>query len=66
MNVERAMQIYSSKDTYPVHLEGRSVWIENVDEDNGMATVQIGSDPLNTHTVSVERLSEPEHRERRR
>lgn len=59
------MHIYSSKDTFPVHLEGRPVWIENIDEDNGMATVQIGSDPLNTHTVAVDRLSEPEDRDQR-
>ncbi|GIO10611.1 hypothetical protein J19TS2_01660 [Cohnella xylanilytica] len=58
MNVDRAKQIFDSKDTIAVQLEGQSVWIEEVDAANGMATVQIGSDPLNTQTVSVERLKE--------
>ncbi|WP_027093869.1 H-type small acid-soluble spore protein [Cohnella thermotolerans] len=61
MNVQRAKQIYESKDTIEVEMEGRPVWIENVDTANGMATVQIGSDPLNTQTVSVERLEEKRH-----
>lgn len=52
------MEIYSSKDTFFVELSGQPVWIENVDESSGMATVQIGSDPLNTRTVPVDRLKE--------
>ncbi|REE68705.1 small acid-soluble spore protein H (minor) [Paenibacillus taihuensis] len=58
MDTKRAMEIYSSKDTFSVQLSGEPVWIENVDEANGMATVQIGSDPLNTQTVSCDRLKE--------
>ncbi|AJY73936.1 H-type small acid-soluble spore protein [Paenibacillus beijingensis] len=58
MNMERAKQIYESPDTFAVHLEGQSVWIENIDEPNGMATVQVGGTPQNTKTVSVERLHE--------
>ncbi|BBH24521.1 hypothetical protein Back11_58660 [Paenibacillus baekrokdamisoli] len=58
MKTERAQQIYQSKDTFSVRLEGKAVWIENVDEANGMATVQIESNPLNTMTVSVDRLDE--------
>lgn len=58
MKTERAQQIYESKDMIPVHLEGKPVWIENVDEGNGMATVQLESNPLNTMTVSVDRLQE--------
>ena len=58
MDVQRAMQIYQSDDTIAVHLEGQSVWIEHVDEVNAMATVQVGTSPLNTHTVSVDRLEE--------
>ncbi|AZN43409.1 H-type small acid-soluble spore protein [Paenibacillus albus] len=58
MDTKRAMQIYSSKDTFSVQLGGQPVWIENVDEVNGMATVQVGSDPLNTQTVSCDRLKE--------
>ncbi|MBW5448330.1 H-type small acid-soluble spore protein [Cohnella sp. CFH 77786] len=59
MNAERAMEIFQSKDTIPVHLDsGESVWIEKVDKENGVATVQIGQNPVNTQTVAVERLQE--------
>ncbi|WP_438347571.1 H-type small acid-soluble spore protein [Paenibacillus sp. FA6] len=60
MDVRRALDIYHDKDTIAVQLEGDSVWIEHVDEANGMATVQVGSRPANTHTVSVDRLREEE------
>lgn len=59
MKVERAMQIYAMKDMVEVKLDGeKPVWIENVDEANAMATVQVGNNPMNTHTVSVDRLVE--------
>lgn len=59
MNAERAQEIYNSKDTIPVHLDnGQSVWIEKVDKANGVATVQVGTNPINTQTVAVERLKE--------
>lgn len=61
MNAQRAQQIYDSKDKIAVQLDGeQSVWIENVDEAKGMATVQVGANPMNTQTVSVERLREKE------
>ncbi|BFH65007.1 MULTISPECIES: H-type small acid-soluble spore protein [Paenibacillus] len=59
MDVKRALEIYTDKNsTIEVKLEGQPVWIENVDEEHGMATVQVGSRPTNTHTVKVERLQE--------
>jgi small acid-soluble spore protein H (minor) len=59
MNTERAMEIFHSKDTIPVQLDdGQPVWIEKVDAANGVATVQVGSNPSNTQTVAVERLKE--------
>lgn len=59
MKVERAQEIFNAKETIAVRLDnGPSVWIEEVDLSNGMATVQIGQNPLNTETVSVDRLSE--------
>lgn len=58
MDAARAKEIYESKGTIAVHLEGDAVWIENVDEANGMATVQVGSSPTNTQTVSCDRLKE--------
>lgn len=60
MDVKRAIDIYQTKDTVAVQLDGEPVWIEHVDEINGMATVQVGSRPTNTHTVSVDRLLEEE------
>ncbi|UQZ35085.1 H-type small acid-soluble spore protein [Paenibacillus sp. PK3_47] len=58
MDVKRAKDIYASKEMIAVHLDGEPVWIEHVDADNGMATVQVGSRPTNVHTVGVERLEE--------
>ncbi|EJW19069.1 small acid-soluble spore protein H family [Paenibacillus alvei DSM 29] len=59
MDANRAKQILEMKDTVPVRLDGeQSVWIESVDVANSMATVQVGTNPLNTQTVSVDRLVE--------
>lgn len=59
MKILRAQEIFEAKDTIPVRLDGeQSVWIEKVDVENGMATVQVGTTPQNTQTVAVERLSE--------
>lgn len=58
MDVQRAKDIYASREMIAVHLDGEPVWIEHVDDDNGMATVQVGSRPTNVHTVGVERLEE--------
>lgn len=55
MDSVRAKQILDSQNTYDVKLEGSSVWIENVDVENGTATVSIGN---NTQTVPVEKLQE--------
>ncbi|MFC7678351.1 H-type small acid-soluble spore protein [Paenibacillus sp. GCM10028914] len=60
MEMERAVQIFKSEDTFKVKLEGEPVWIEQIDPANGMATVQVGSRPTNTVTVNVERLEEGE------
>jgi small acid-soluble spore protein H (minor) len=60
MEIQRAVEIFNSKDTYKVNLEGESVWIEHVDQQKGMATVQVGSRPTNTLNVNVDRLKEGE------
>ncbi|RAR40978.1 H-type small acid-soluble spore protein [Paenibacillus sp. MDMC362] len=60
MEIQRAVEIFNSKDIYKVNLEGESVWIEHVDQQNGMATVQVGSRSTNTLTVNVDRLEEGE------
>ncbi|MFS0723882.1 H-type small acid-soluble spore protein [Paenibacillus sp. 1P07SE] len=58
MNTTRALEIYHAKETIGVQLNGEPVWIEHVDEANGMATVQVGTRPTDTQTVSVEVLTE--------
>ena len=59
MNVERAQQIFDAQEMIAVKLDdGQSVWIENVDAANGVATVQVGTRPANVQTVAVERLQE--------
>lgn len=60
MEMDRAWSIFKSDDTFKVKLEGEPVWIEHIDQANGMATVQVGSRPTNTVTVNVERLEEGE------
>ncbi len=62
MNAQRAKEIYESTDNIAVQLDdGQSVWIEKVDVDNGVATVQVGEKPTNVQTVGVERLKEYSH-----
>lgn len=58
MDTARAKQIYESEQTVVVQLEGDPVWIESVDEANGMATVTVGNNPVNAQTVSCDRLQE--------
>ncbi|WEK54951.1 MAG: H-type small acid-soluble spore protein [Candidatus Cohnella colombiensis] len=59
MKPERAQQIYESSDNYAVQLDdGPTVWIENVDVENGVATVQVGMNPTDTQTVAIDRLHE--------
>ncbi|MBD2867975.1 H-type small acid-soluble spore protein [Paenibacillus arenilitoris] len=58
METARAMEIYNSERTHKVKLDEDSVWIENVDESNGMATVMVNNNPVNTKTVSCDRLVE--------
>lgn len=58
MELDRAIDIFQSKDTFKVKLEGEPVWIEEIDHANAMATVQVGSRPTNTVTVSVRQLEE--------
>jgi len=61
MNAQRAREIYESEKNIAVQLDdGLSVWIENVDVENGVATVQVGMKPTDTQTVAVERLQERE------
>jgi len=58
MDTQRAKAILESPDMIAVKLEGEPVWIEHVDMENGMATVQVGTNPGNTQTVKTARLEE--------
>ncbi|GAK41087.1 H-type small acid-soluble spore protein [Paenibacillus shunpengii] len=59
MDANRAKAIYEAKENISVKLDGEQpIWIEHVDVENQMATVQIGNNPLETHTVRVDRLVE--------
>jgi small acid-soluble spore protein H (minor) len=59
MNAQRAKEIYESSENIAVRLDdGQPVWIEKVDVENGVATVQVGQSPTDTQTVGVERLKE--------
>lgn len=58
MDTARAMQIYESKETFKVMLGYDSVWIENVDENNGTATVMVENNPIIMKTVPCDRLRE--------
>lgn len=60
MKAERALEIYNSSDMFEVHLDedGTPVWIEKVDVENGVATVQVGPKPVQVLTVGVDRLKE--------
>ncbi|MCM3786657.1 H-type small acid-soluble spore protein [Neobacillus mesonae] len=59
MDANRAKAIFEAKESIAVKLDGEQpIWIEHVDMENKMATVQIGNSPLETHTVSVDRLVE--------
>ncbi|MFC4597442.1 H-type small acid-soluble spore protein [Cohnella hongkongensis] len=59
MDARRAKEIYESADRVKVRLDtGESVWIEDVDVEGGVATVQVGQSPTDVQTVGVERLEE--------
>ncbi|XID92856.1 H-type small acid-soluble spore protein [Paenibacillaceae bacterium WGS1546] len=60
MKPHRAKEIFESADRIEVKLDGTPVWIEKVDVDNGVATVQVGQSPTDVQTVGVERLTEGE------
>jgi|GEM_PF-1150725 len=62
MNAQRAKEIYESADNIKVRLDsGEPVWIERVDVEGGVATVQVGQSPTDVQTVGVERLEEVSH-----
>ncbi|WEG14846.1 H-type small acid-soluble spore protein [Pullulanibacillus sp. KACC 23026] len=58
MDAKRAQEIQSSQAMANVICDGQSVYIEHVDQENGLATVHPVDDPNQKKSVSVESLSE--------
>ena len=58
MDVKRAQEIQMSPTMANVSCNGKSVYIEHVDQSNGMATVHPVEDPTTKQSVSVDSLSE--------
>jgi small acid-soluble spore protein H (minor) len=58
MDEKRAQEISFSPTLVNVSCNGKSIYIEHVDQQNGMATVHPLDEPLNKQSVSVESLIE--------
>jgi small acid-soluble spore protein H (minor) len=58
MDAKRAQEISFSPTMVNVSCHGKSVYIEHVDQQNGMATVHPIEEPHNKQSVSVESLIE--------
>lgn len=58
MNAQRAQEISSSPNMANVTYNGESIYIEHVDQQNGVATIHSLDNPNHKQSVSVESLSE--------
>ena len=58
MNAQRAQEISSSPIMANVTYNGESIYIEHVDEQNGIATIHSLNEPNNKQSVSVTSLNE--------
>lgn len=58
MNAQRAEEIASSPNMVTVTYNEESIYIEHVDEQNGMATIHPLDDPNKKQSVSVTSLQE--------
>jgi small acid-soluble spore protein H (minor) len=58
MNAQRAQEISSSPMMANVTCNGESVYIEHVDQQNGIATIHPLDEPNNKQSVSVTSLNE--------
>ncbi|MEY8734167.1 small acid-soluble spore protein H [Peribacillus frigoritolerans] len=58
MNAQRAEEIASSPNMVNVTYNEESIYIEHVDEQNGMATIHSLDDPNKKQSVSVTSLQE--------
>ncbi|WP_077214966.1 small acid-soluble spore protein H [Bacillus dakarensis] len=58
MNAQRAQEIASSPNMANVTYNGEGIYIEHVDETNGIATIHSLNEPNNKQSVSVTSLNE--------
>lgn len=58
MDVKRAQEISSSASMVNVNYNGHQVYIEHVDQQNGVATIHPLNNPNQKESVSVENLNE--------
>lgn len=58
MDLNRAQEIFQSKDIIDVQMNGTSVWIEGVDAQSGTVRVYPEGNPQDKRTVNVNELME--------
>ncbi|MEI4526142.1 small acid-soluble spore protein H [Priestia megaterium] len=58
MDAQRAQEIADSVDMANVIYNGKSIYIEHVDQQNGVATIHNLDGPNNKQSVSISELAE--------
>ncbi|MBQ4866142.1 small acid-soluble spore protein H [Priestia megaterium] len=58
MDTQRAQEIADSVDMANVIYNGKSIYIEHVDQQNGVATIHNLDEPNNKQSVSISELTE--------
>ena len=58
MDAQRAQKIADSVDMANVIYNGKSIYIEHVDQQNGVATIHNLDEPNNKQSVSISELAE--------
>ncbi|UYV51464.1 small acid-soluble spore protein H [Priestia megaterium] len=58
MDTQRAQEIADSVDMANVIYNGKSIYIEHVDQQNGVATIHNLDEPNNKQSVSITELTE--------
>ncbi|MED5245785.1 small acid-soluble spore protein H [Priestia megaterium] len=58
MDAQRAQEIADSVDMANVTYNGKSIYIEHVDQQNGVATIHNLDEPSNKQSVSISELAE--------
>ncbi len=58
IDAQRAQEIASSQTMTNVSCNGKSIYIEHVDQQNGLATIHSLDEPNNKQSVSVNDLKE--------